>query len=190
MNSGKGFEGIFYKRVLYLIIFNGKPYCKNKMKKITFLFIGLFLSCSTNKIDFSQFEISELEQNGYSIYLDNNLINLTNTYLNNDNILRVNQNKSSKKVEIIRKDKNTIFISLNDLLNQKKYNTTIDRIIINNIQIDSTEISKVKFEIGSIKYIRLLNQKDYQGKEYDDLPQIKEKIGNGMLIINTTPLIE
>lgn len=134
---------------------------------------------------FSQFEISEFERNGYSIYLDNNLINLTNTYLNNDNILRVNQNKSSKKVEIIRKDKNTIFISINDLLNQKKFNTKIDRIIINNIQIDSSEISRVKFEVGSIKEIRLLTQKDYHGKEYDDLPQVKEIIGNGMLVINT-----
>ena len=160
------------------------------MKKITFLFIGLFLSCSINKIDFSQYDISGLEQNGYSIYLDNNLINLTNTYLNSDNILRVNQNKSSKKVEIIRKDQNTIFISLNELLNQEKYNTTIDRIIINNIQIDSTEISKVKFELGSIKEIRLLTQKDYQGKEFDDLPQVKEVIGNGMLVINTMTLIE
>lgn len=160
-------------------------------KRILFLLVVVTLfSCSTNKINFLQFEISELEKNGYSIYLDNNLINFTNTYLNNDNILRVNQNKSSKKVEIIRKDKNTIFISLNDLLNQKKYNTTIDRIIINNIQIDSTEISKVKFEVGSIKEIRLLTQKDYQGKEYDDLPQVKEVIGNGMLVINTMRLIE
>ena len=160
------------------------------MKKITFLLIGLFLSCSTNKIDFSQFELSLLEQKGYSIYLDTNLIDLSNTYLNYENILKVNQNKSTKKIEILRKDKSTIFVSFYELLNQKKYNTTIDRIIINNIQIDSTEISKVKFEIGSVKYIRLLTQKDYQGKEYDDLPQIKDKIGNGMLIINTTPLIE
>ena len=122
--------------------------------------------------------------------MDTNLIDLSNTYLNYENILKVNQNKSTKKIEILRKDKSTIFVSFYELLNQKKYNTTIDRIIINNIQIDSTEISKVKFEIGSVKYIRLLTQKDYQGKEYDDLPQIKDKIGNGMLIINTTPLIE
>ncbi|HBD27182.1 hypothetical protein [Flavobacterium sp.] len=160
------------------------------MKKFIFLLIGLLISCSTIKIDFSQLEISELEQKGYSIYLDTNLINLSNTYLNDKNILRVNQNTSTKKVEIIRKDKNTIFTSLNELLNQKKYNTKIDHIVINNIQIDNSEISKVKFEIGSIKYIRLLTQKDYQGKEYDDLPQVKEKIGNGMLIINTIPLIE
>ncbi|MCD8518625.1 MAG: hypothetical protein LRY32_03000, partial [Flavobacterium sp.] len=93
-------------------------------------------------------------------------------------------------VEIIRKDKNTIFISLNDLLNQKKYNTTIDRIVINNIQIDSSKISKVKFELGAIKEIRLLTQNDYQGKEYDDLQQVKDIIGNGMLVINTFPLVE
>lgn len=160
-------------------------------KRILFLLVVITLfSCSINKINFSQFEISELEQNDYSIYLDNNLINLSTTFLNCDNILKVIQYKSSKKVEIFRKDKNTTFISLNDLLNQKKYNTKIGRIIINNIQIDSTEVSKVKFEVGSIKEIRLLTQKDYQGKEYDDLPQVKEVIGNGMLIINTMSLIE
>lgn len=160
-------------------------------KRILFLLVVVTLfSCSIKKINFLQFEISELEQNGFSIYLDNNLIDLTNTYLNSDNILNVYKNKSSKKVEIIRKDKNTIFISLNDLLNQKKYNTTIDRIVINNIQIDSSKISKVKFELGAIKEIRLLTQNDYQGKEYDDLQQVKDIIGNGMLVINTFPLVE
>ncbi|UGS21916.1 hypothetical protein [Flavobacterium cyclinae] len=160
-------------------------------KRILFLLVVVTLfSCSIKKINFLQFEISELEQNGFSIYLDNNLIDLTNTYLNSDNILNVYKNKSSKKVEIIRKDKNTIFISLNDLLNQKKYNTTIDRIVINNIQIDSSKISKVKFELGAIKEIRLLTQNDYQGKEYDDLQQVKDIIGNGMLVINAFSLVE
>lgn len=143
------------------------------------------MSCSTSKINFSQFKLSELELKGYSISLDTQSINLSNTYLNNDNILSVNQNRSIKTINIIRKDKSANFISLNDLLNQKKYNSKIDHIVINNLQIDSSEISKVKFENGSIKYIRLLTQKDYQIKEYDDLPQIKKSIGNGMLIINT-----
>lgn len=160
-------------------------------KRILFLLVVVTLfSCSTNKINFLQFEISELEQNGFSIYLDNNLIDLTNTYLNSDNILKVYKNKSSKKVEIIRKDKSTIFISLNELLNQKKYNTTIDRIVINNTQIDNSKVSKVKFELGSIKDIRLLTQNDYQGKEYNDLPQVKDMIGNGVLIINTLPFVK
>ena len=143
------------------------------------------MSCSTKKIDFSQFELSELEKNGYSISLDSGPIDLSNTYLNNENILGVNQNKSAKTIEIIRKDKDISFISLNDLLNQKKYNDKIDHLVINNLQIDSSEISKIKFENGSIKYIRLLTQKDYQGKEFDDLPQVKKSIGTGMLIINT-----
>jgi len=32
------------------------------MKKIIIVFIGMFMSCSTNKIDFSQFELLELQQ--------------------------------------------------------------------------------------------------------------------------------
>lgn len=115
---------------------------------------------------------------------------MSNTYLNNENILSVNQNNSAKTIEIIQKDKDISFISLNDLLNQKKYNDKIDHLVINNLQIDSSEISKIKFENGSLKYIRLLTQKDYQGKEFDDLPQVKKSIGSGMLIINTISSLE
>ena len=143
------------------------------------------MSCSTNKIDFSQFELSELQQKGYSITLDTKPIDLSNTYLDIENIQTINQNKSAKGIEIVRKNKNTNFISLNDLLIQEKLSPKIDYLVINNLQINYSEISKVKFENGSIKYFRLLTQKDYQGKEFDDLPQVKERIGNGMLIINT-----
>lgn len=145
------------------------------------------MSCSTNKIDFSQFELSELQQRGYSITLDTKTIDLSNTYLDVENILTVNQNKSAKEIEIVRKNKSTNFISLNDLLIQKNYVSKIDYFVINNLPINYSEISKVRFENGSIKYLRLLTQKDYQGKEYDDLPLVKERIGNGMLIINTIP---
>jgi hypothetical protein len=155
------------------------------MKKMIILLIGIFMSCSTNKIDFSQFELSQLQQKGYSISLDTKPIDLSNTYLDVENILTINQNKSTKGIEIIRKNKNTDFISLNDLLIQKNLSPTIEYLVINNLQINYSEISKVKFENGCIKYFRLLTQKDYQGKEFDDLPQVKESIGNGMLIINT-----
>lgn len=146
------------------------------------------MSCSTNKIDFSQFELSELQQKGYSITLEAKPIDLSNTYLDVENILTVNKNKSTKEIEIARKDKNTYFISLNDLIIQKKYNFQIDYFVINNLKINYSEISKIKFENGSVKYFRLITQKDYQGKEFDDLPQVKETIGNGILIINTRSL--
>lgn len=158
------------------------------MKKIIILLIGIFMSCSTNKIDFSQFELSELQQKGYSITLEAKPIDLSNTYLDVENILTVNKNKSTKEIEIARKDKNTYFISLNDLIIQKKYNFQIDYFVINNLKINYSEISKIKFENGSVKYFRLITQKDYQGKEFDDLPQVKETIGNGILIINTRSL--
>lgn len=144
------------------------------------------MSCSTNKIDFSQFDLSELQQKGYSITLDTKPIDLSSTYLDIENILAINQNKSTKEIEIVRKNKSNNFISLNDLLIQKNLSSKFDYLVINNLQISYSEISKVKFENGSIKYFRLLTQKDYQGKEFDDLPQVKESIGNGMLIINTT----
>ena len=57
------------------------------MKKIIILLIGIFVSCSTNKIDFSQFELLELQHKGYSITLDTKPIDLSNTYLDIENIL-------------------------------------------------------------------------------------------------------
>ena len=33
--------------------------------------------------------------------------------------------------------------------------------------------------------MRLLTQKDYEGKEFDDLPQVKQSVGKGILIIQT-----
>ena len=51
--------------------------------------------------------------------------------------------------------------------------------------LDSLEISETKFEMESIKCIRLLTQKDYEGIEFDNLPQIKQSIGKGILIIQT-----
>jgi len=143
------------------------------------------MSCSTNKIDFSQFELSELQHQGYLISLDTKPIDLSNTYLDIENILTVKQNKSTKEIEIVRKDKSTHFVSLDELLRQKNYNSQIDYFVINNLLINYSEVSKVKFENGSIKYFRLLTQKDYQGKEYDNLPQVKERIGKGILIVNT-----
>lgn len=160
------------------------------MKKLTFLLIGIVISCSTKKIAFAQYELSELQQKGYSITLDNKLIDISNTYLNVDNIISVTQSKSTKEIKITRKDKSSDFKLLSYLLSQKYYDAKIDHIVINNLMIDNSEVSKVKFESGSIKYIRLLTQKDYQGKEYDDLPQVKERIGNGMLIINTISSLE
>ncbi len=160
------------------------------MKKLIISLIVTFTSCSINKIDFSQYELSQLQQNGYSITLDNTPIDLSNTYLNTENILSVSQNKTIKKIEIIRKNKSSNFISLNELLIQKNYNSKIDKFVINNSQITFSDISKIKFENGSIKYFRLLTQKDYQGKEFDDLPKVKEIIGSGMLIINTVSSLQ
>jgi hypothetical protein len=156
-----------------------------KVNYIAFLLIGMFMSCSTTKINFSQLGLAELEKKGYTIFLDSVPINLSYTYLNDNNILLVNQDRSNKTVKIIRKNKNAGLISFDELLAQKSYSTKIDHLVVNNSSIDSLEISKIKFESGSIKYIRLLTQKDYEGNEYDDLPQVKQAVGNGMLIINT-----
>ena len=155
------------------------------MKKYQIAIILIFIiSCSsTNK--FSRYDLIELEKNGKSITLDSVSIKFELTYLNQNNISNIKLDRKTKVINIIRKDKKTEFYSIDDLKTQKKYNSEIDKITINGIVLDSIRITKVRFEKGSIQYIRLLTQKDYSGKEYDDLPQVKETIGNGLLIINT-----
>jgi len=158
------------------------------MKKIYFVLIGLMvlvISCSINKINFSQFELSELNNNGYKVFLDSQEIDLVHTYLDEKNILKVSIDRKSKIIQIIRKNDSNGFIFFNDLLIQKKYKSNLDRIVINNLSIDFLDIPKIKFELGSVKFIRQLTQRDYQSKDFDDLPQVKNTIGNGMLIINT-----
>ncbi len=142
------------------------------------------VSCSsTNK--FSRYNLIEFEKNGKSITLDSVDIKFEQTYLNQNNISNIKLDRKTKIININRKDKKTEFYSIDDLKTQNKYNSKIDKITINGIVFDSIEISKVRFEKGSIQYIRLLTQNDYSGKEYDDLPQVKKSIGNGILIIKT-----
>ena len=134
--------------------------------------------------EFSRYDLVELEGKGYSIFLDSVSIKLSLTYLNKNNISEITKDKKRKIININRKNKNSFF-SIDDLKKQKKYPSKMEYITVNGIVLDSMEISKTKFEIESIKYIRFLTQKDYEGKEFDDLPQVKKTLGNGILIINT-----
>ena len=155
-----------------------------KKKYLILIVLISMLSCSSfNK--FSRYEIVEIEKNGKSVTLDSVPIKFELTYLNQNNISNIKIDKKTKTINIIQKDKKTEFYSIDDLKTQNKYNTKIDKITINGSVLDSLEISKVRFEKESIQYIRLLTQKDYSGKEYDDLPQVRETIGNGILIIKT-----
>lgn len=143
------------------------------------------MSCSTNKTSFSQFDLSELNSKGYKVSLDSQEIDLVHTYLNEENISKVSTDRKSKIIQITRKNDNNGFVFLNELLIQKKYKSNLDRIVINNLSIDLLDLPKIKFEVGSVKFIRQLAQSDYQSQDFDDLPQVKNTIGNGMLIINT-----
>jgi hypothetical protein len=145
---------------------------------------ALITGCSSVKI-FTQFELVEKEKKGYSILLDSTPIQLANTYLNNNNIQNIKHSKYKKRIEITRKDKNKLFHSIDFIKTKNKYNSKIDWIVVNNMSLDSLEITRVRFEDGAIKDLRLLTQKDYSGPEFDSLASLKKTIGNGMLIIKT-----
>jgi hypothetical protein len=158
------------------------------MKKLSTIAIitilSSIMSCSSTKL-FERVELVELEIKGYSIHLDASPVKIGLTYLNETNISEVKIDKKKKYVNVHRKNKNSNFHSVTDLLNQKRYNTTIDMITVDGLVLDSIMIREAKFEDGAVRNTRLLTQKDYEGKEFDDLPQVKRTVGNGILIIST-----
>ncbi|MGV3539002.1 MAG: hypothetical protein ACO1OQ_04280 [Rufibacter sp.] len=142
------------------------------------------MSCSPlNKI--ARAELLELERNGYSINLDSAPIKLDITYLDEANIRDFKVDKKRKQVNITRQNSSSPFHSIADLRIKNNYPTQIDVITLDGLVLDSLMVNQIKFEDGSIQYIRLFTQKDYEGKDFDELPQVKERVGNGILIIET-----
>jgi hypothetical protein len=140
---------------------------------------------SSFKNDYSWFDLVLLEKKGYSITLDSTPIKLSCTYLNKDNISEIEKDRKRKIINIIRKNKNSTFFSIEDLRDKNNYPKELQHMTVDGKALDSIEISETKFENESVKYLRLLTLKDYEGKEFDDLPQVKQSVGKGILIINT-----
>lgn len=151
----------------------------------TLAVIATFAMSCSSRIKIDRFELVELERKGYSITLDSIPVKLAFTHLDDANISEIRADKRRKSVNIFRKDSKRIFYTVADLMSQKNYSGTIDMIAVDGLVLDSVMIQKSRFEEGSVRYIRLLSQKDYDTEEFDDLPQVKQTIGNGILIINT-----
>src|SRR5688572_30093094 len=121
-----------------------------KLSTIAFIVISIsIMSCSSTNFR-ERVELVELEREGYSMQLDSSPIKLRLTYLNETNISEVKIDKKRRYVNILRKDTNSKFHSVNDLLNQEKYDTTIDLITVDGLVLDSVMIQKVKFEDGAV----------------------------------------
>lgn len=128
-----------------------------------------------------------LEREGYSVFLDSTKIQTNLTYLNSENVSSIKISRKQKIVHIFRKEKRTKLYSIADLIEEKKVGEPPDWIILDSHPLDSVEVRAIRYEKGAFKYIRHLTQKDYQEKEFDSLPQVRQSIGNGILIILTSP---
>ena len=135
--------------------------------------------------DYSWFELVQLEKKGYSITLDSTPIKLCFTYLNKDNVSEIKKNRKTKVINIIRKNKNSTFYSLKDLIARKDYPSEMEYVTVDGKVLDSLEITETKFESEAIKGMRFLTKEMYNGKEFDDLPQVKVAVGKGILMIVT-----
>lgn len=135
--------------------------------------------------EYSWFKLVQLEKKGYSITLDSVALKLSFTYLNKDNVSEIKKDKKRKVITIIRKNKNSTFYSVKDLITQNKFPSEMEYVTVNGRVLDSLEISETKFEKEAIKDIRFLSQEIYSIKEFDDLPQVKAAVGKGILMIVT-----
>jgi hypothetical protein len=156
----------------------------NLLKKLIILsFLISIVGCSSiNK--FSRINILEYERNGYTVNLNSTSITFNFIYLNNTNIKSIKKVKSTKTIFIESKTPPK-FYTIEDLKRSKKIASPLKFISINGLSQDSLEILKIKFEVESIKYVRLLTQADYKGPEFDSLPSVKRAVGTGILMIET-----
>jgi len=162
-----------------------KKTAMGKLKAIVITLISILIfSCSSTSV-MDRVELFGLEKKGYSIHLDSSPINIRLTYLNEANISEIKIDRKRKYVNILRKNTDSKFQSVADLLELKQYNTTIDLITVDGLVLDSLMIQEARFEDGAVRNTRLLTQKDYEGKEFDDLPGVRQTVGNGLLIIST-----
>ena len=106
------------------------------------------ISSTTNV--FSRFEILQQEEKGYSITLDSAPIKLSLTYLNSNNVSEIKKDKKRKVINIVRKNKNSIFYSIEDLKQQNKYPSEMQYVTVDGKTLDSSEIVETKFESESI----------------------------------------
>ncbi len=142
------------------------------------------MSCSPLN-NFERSNLVGLEKKGYSIHLDSVPVQLGFTYLNLGNISNIEIDKKGRHVDINRKNRNLHLYSIANLKARVNYPEEIDIVSLNGVVLDSLSIQNLKFEEGCVQYMRLITQKDYEGREFDDLPQVKQTVGNGILIINT-----
>ena len=158
------------------------------MKKVPTIAIAIIsisiVACSSTKL-YERGELIDLERKGYSIHLDSSPVKIGSTYLNETNISEVKIDRKRKYVNIHRKKMDLNFQSVTDIINEKRYHATIDIVTVDGLVLDSVMIQDFKFENGAVRHTRLLTQTDYEGKEFDDLPQVKQTVGNGILIIST-----
>jgi hypothetical protein len=156
-----------------------------KLSTIVFIILSItIMSCASTKM-MERVELIELERKGYSIHLDSNPLKIGSTYLNETNISEVKIDRKMKYVNIHRKTMDLNFHSVADIINEKRYDAKIDMVTVDGLVLDSVMIQDFKFEDGAVRNTRLLTQKDYEGTEFDDLPQVKQTVGNGILIIST-----
>ena len=155
-----------------------------KQLLLVLLFSPLQMAVSFES-NYSWIELVQQEEKGYTITLDNTPIKLCYTYLNKDNILEIKKDRKRKRINIIRKDKSLAFYSVAELKAKNNYPLELQYITVDGRVLNTREVLETKFESESINYLKLLTQDDYKGKEFDDLPQVKQAVGKGILIIET-----
>ena len=131
------------------------------------------LSCATRYIEYDRNTILKKYSAKYSIFIDDQKIDLTNVYLDKNNIenilidkktkkLNIKQYKKARLIEIQKLNQDSLSGKIKEV-NKRK----IDLIIIDGIVLDDHLNNKIKVDLNAIKSLSIIS---------------KEKLNNDKLI--------
>ena len=114
---------------------------KKLLLKISFLLLIIVLSnsCRTRSFSHTKAKISTNFAN-FEIFLNSEKISLDSIYLDKDNIKSIKINKQAKVVQIIQKDKNVEYFSLQNAIQSGNF----QEIIVNGERVENLKINKVQ----------------------------------------------
>ena len=129
---------------------------------ILWILLLVIYSCSTNIINYDRAKIIRKQNAEYSVYLNDNKIDINNVYLDKNNIKNVEINRKKKSITINQQQKRKLVklknINFNKFIKDSAYRKENKNIlvVINGVPLQDSMVEKTKLEMNSIKSIKYI----------------------------------
>ena len=154
--------------------------------RILVLFILLIINygCSTRNIKYDRIKIAKNYSMNYKIFVDNEEVDIENTYLNKKNIKNVRIDKKEKELNITQLKRTELFelknLNLDSLSTGRRGwdKKKIDLIIIDGTVLTDSLRNKIKIDPNAIKSFEIISQ-----EEMNNMTLCRRYEGDILLII-------